>query len=215
MFGVTSGYAGAGKSVVIANAAISFAQLGKRVLLIDGDMRCPAQHKIFGVDSANGLSEVLAGIVENPLNNAVCNTVYDGLDLMTCGHIPPNPSELLASERMKSLLDLCREQYDYIFIDLPPILETADAGVLTQHVTAYVLVARAGYSKIDTVYEVIDVMQSMHANLAGFVLNDVSVRGGNYGYYSHYSKYQRYSRYARIEGPRPVEAQAELPAEEG
>ena len=217
IFGVTSGYAGAGKSVVIANVAISFAQLGKRVLLIDGDMRCPAQHKIFKRDDKhNGLSEVLAGIEENPFESAVSATPYEGLDLMTCGHIPPNPSELLSSERMASLLEACRERYDYVFIDFPPILETADAGVLTRYLTAYLLVIRAGYSKIDNVCEVVDVMDSMHANLAGFVLNDVNVRGGSsYGYYSHYSKYQRYSRYARLEGPRPSGADIAMSAEEG
>lgn len=216
VFGVTSGYAGAGKSVVIANVAISFAQLGKRVLLVDGDMRCPAQHKIFGVlEERHGLSEVLAGIEENPFEGAVCATSYEGLDLMTCGHIPPNPSELLASERMKELLDAFRARYDYVFIDLPPILETSDAGVLTQYLTAYLLVVRAGYSKADAVCEIVDVMEGMHANLAGFVLNDVSMRGGNYSYYSHYSKYQRYSRYARVEGPRPSLVQEAPSAEEG
>ena len=202
--------------MVIANVAISFAQLGKRVLLIDGDMRCPAQHKIFGMrKECNGLSEVLAGIVENPFEEALCTSNYEGLDLMTCGHIPPNPSELLASERMKELLDASRARYDYVFIDLPPILETADAGVLTQYLTAYLLVVRAGYSKVDAVCEIVDVMEGMHANLAGFVLNDVSMRGGNYSYYSHYSKYQRYSRYARVEGPRPSLVQEAPSAEEG
>ncbi len=215
VFGVTSGYAGAGKSLVIANTAISFAQLGKRVLLIDGDMRCPAQHMIFGADkNRNGLSEVLAGIAANPLEEAVSATAYEGLDLMICGHIPPNPTELLASERMKELLDACRERYDYVFIDLPPILETSDAGVLTQYLTAYLLVVRAGYSKIDSVSDVVGVMESLHANLAGFVLNDVNVRGGSYGYYSHYSKYQRYSKYARVEGPRPAEKSG-VPTGEG
>lgn len=216
VFGVTSGYAGAGKSVVIANVAISFAQLGKRVLLIDGDMRCPTQHKIFGVDGhSRGLSEVLAGIETNIFEVAVSKTSYHGLELMTCGHIPPNPSELLSSDRMKSFLELCRAQYDYVFIDLPPILETSDAGVLTPCLTAYLLVVRAGYSKIDNVCEVVDVMESMHANLAGFVLNDVSVRGGSYGYYSPYSKYQRYGKYARVEGPRPKNTELETPAEKG
>jgi capsular exopolysaccharide synthesis family protein len=149
-------------------------------------MRCPAQNKIFGVEGEpTGLSETLAGIVENPLENCILRNVYEGLDLMPCGHIPPNPSELLSSERMRSLLALCREQYDYVFVDLPPILETVDAGVLTELLSAYILVVRAGYSKIDTVRVLVETMQSMHAYIAGFVLNDVSARGG-FGYYSHY-----------------------------
>ena len=86
--------------------------------------------------------------------------------------------------------------------------------MLTQYLTAYLLVARAGYSKIDSVSDVVGVMESLHANLAGFVLNGVNVRGGSHGYYSHYSKYQRYGKYARVEGPRPVEKSG-VPTGEG
>lgn len=196
VFGVTSGFAGAGKSLVIANIAISFSQLGKKVLLIDADMRCPAQHKIFGASSdGHGLSEALAGIEGKPFENGIVVGVREGLDLMTCGHIPPNPSELLASERMGTLLAEARERYDYVFIDLPPLLETADAGVITQHVTAYIIVVRAGYSKIDAVQQVVHDIQGMRANVAGFVLNDVNARG-SFGYYSHYGSYSKYSKYA-------------------
>ncbi len=197
VFAVTSGFAGAGKSVVIANVATSFAKLGKRVLLIDGDMRCPVQHKIFALSSdRHGLSEALAGIEEKPFESCVAKNAYEGLDLMTCGHIPPNPSELLASERMELLLAQAKEQYDYVFVDLPPLLETADAGVITQLVSAYIIVVRAGYSKIDAVQQVVSDMQTMRANMAGFVLNDVSARGA-FGYYSHYSNYSHYSKYSK------------------
>lgn len=206
VFGVTSGFAGAGKSVVLANVAVSFAQLGKKVLLIDGDMRCPTQHKIFDVPAEHyGLSEALVGIVKDPFAESVVANAYQGMDLMTCGRIPPNPSELLASDNLSALIEEARSRYDYIFIDLPPILETADAGVITSLVSGYIIVARARYSKIDVLSEVIDTMQAMHANIVGFVLNDVSARGGlgyyanysHYGHYSHYGRYNRYRRYSR------------------
>lgn len=202
VFGITSGFAGAGKSLVIANTAISFAQLGKKVLLIDGDMRCPAQHKIFDLESKHqGLSEALAGIEKNALEACVIKNAYDGLDIMTCGRIPPNPSELLASARMQELLASAKEKYDYIFIDLPPLLETADAGVLTSLVSSYVVVARAGYSKIDAITEVVEKLQAIHANVGGFVLNDVNAKGA-FGYYSHYSQYSKYGKYIyRTEKP--------------
>ncbi len=196
VFAVTSGFAGAGKSLIIANAAISFAQLEKKVLLIDGDMRCPAQHKIFALSKdRHGLSEALAGIEEKPFENCIAKNVYEGLDVMPCGHVPPNPAELLASERMQTLLKEAKEKYDYVFVDLPPVLETADASVMTQLVSAYIIVVRAGYSQIDAVQQVVDDMAHVHANVAGFVLNDVNAKGV-FGYYSHYSRYGKYGKYA-------------------
>lgn len=195
VFAATSGFAGAGKSVVIANIAISFAQLGKKVLLIDGDMRCPVQHKIFSVAAnRSGLSETLAGIEKKPFENAVIHNVYDSLDLLTCGRIPPNPSELLASDKMQQLLAEAKEKYDYVLIDLPPVLETADAGSVTSLISSYIIVVRAGYSKIDAVQTVVETMQGMHANMAGFVLNDVNGKGA-FGYYSHYGHRGKYSKY--------------------
>jgi capsular exopolysaccharide synthesis family protein len=200
VFAITSGFAGAGKSLIIANVAISFAQLGKKVLLIDGDMRCPVQHKIFDRPmAAHGLSEALAGIDENSLETCVFKNVREGLDLMTCGHIPPNPSELLASANMQALLDAAKQKYDYVFIDLPPVLETADAGVLTTIVSGYVVVARAGYSKIDAIREMVEKLQGMRANIVGFVLNDVNVKGV-FGYYSHYGHYSKYGKYVYRSG---------------
>lgn len=197
VFGVTSAFAGAGKSLVIANIAISFAQLGKKVLLIDADMRCPTQHKIFSIAAeGHGLSEALAGIEEKPFENGVVKGVREGLDVMTCGHIPPNPSELLASERTETLLAEAQAHYDYVFLDLPPLLETADAGVITKHVAAYIIVVRAGYSKIDAVQQVVQDIQGMRANVAGFVLNDVNARGA-LGYYSHYGTYGKYGTYSK------------------
>ena len=195
VFAVTSGFAGAGKSVVIANIAISFSQLGKKVLLIDGDMRCPVQHKVFSVAAdRNGLSETLAGIEENPFENAVIHDVYGSLDLMTCGRIPPNPSELLSSDRMQQFLEEAKARYDYVLIDLPPVLETADAGAVTSIISSYIIVVRAGYSKIDAVQTVVESMQAMRANMAGFVLNDVNGKGA-FGYYSHYGHRGKYSKY--------------------
>lgn len=208
VFAVTSAFAGAGKSFLIANTAISFSQLGKRVLLIDGDMRCPVQHKIFSLDKKkHGLSEALAGIDKDPLDTCVQKNVMDMLDVMTCGHVPPNPSELLASEAMRELLDAAKAEYDYVLIDLPPILETSDAGVVAPLVSAYIVVVRAGYSRIDAVCDAISTMQSMHANVAGCVLNDVNTkRGFGYYYSMAFGKYgySRYSRY-RASGERTSE----------
>ena len=210
VYAVTSAFAGAGKSLLIANTAVSFAQLGKRVLLIDGDMRCPVQHKIFSLNKKkHGLSEALAGMDRTPLETCVHKNVKNMLDVMTCGHVPPNPSELLASEAMRTLLNAAKARYDYVLIDLPPILETSDAGVLAPLVSAYIVVVRAGYSRIDAVCDAISTMQSMHANVAGCVLNDVNTKRG-FGYYYSMNMtfgkygYSRYSRY-RATGERTGE----------
>ncbi len=197
VFGVTSDFAAAGKSLVISNLAVSFAQLGKKVLLIDADMRCPVQHHIFDIHKkAHGLSEALAGIETDPLATCVLHEVQPGLDLMVSGHRPPNPSELLSSERMVQLITAARAQYDYVFIDLPPILETTDAGVLATALSGFVIVVRSGYSNIDSVGAAVEGMSAIHANVVGFVLNDVNQKRG-YGYYSHYGKYGKYSKYSK------------------
>lgn len=197
VFGVTSDFAAAGKSLVISNLAASFAQLGKKVLLIDADMRCPVQNRIFGLTKKmHGLSEALAGIEENPLETCVLKDAQPCLDLMVSGHRPPNPSELLSSERMVSLITAAREKYDYVFIDLPPILETTDAGVLASLLSGFVIVVRAGYSNVDSVGAAVEGMSAIHANVVGFVLNDVNQKRG-YGYYSHYGKYGKYSKYSK------------------
>jgi len=198
VFSVTSPLSGDGKSLVATNLAISFAQLDKKVLLIDGDMRCPVQHRAFSIPREHyGISETLAGISKSPFTECVVKTQYEGLDVMPCGHIPPNPSELLASEQMGKFLAEAREKYDYIFIDLPPVCEMTDAGVLAPLVSAYVLVVRAGYCTLDMVEDALENLAATRGNVAGFVINDLAPKGGSYMRYGRYSRYGRYGRYSR------------------
>ena len=205
VYAITSAFAHEGKSVLLANLAAAFAGLGKRVLLIDADLRNPAQHKVFSLDrSAHGLSEALAGIDKAPLETCVQHVEGSTLDVMICGHIPPNPSELLSSFNMQRMIEEAKERYDYILVDLPPILETSDAGVLAPLVSAYMVVARAGFSRIDAVCDAVSTMQSMHATVAGCILNDINTKSRK-GYYSTYGRlgkygaYNRYAKYAQTE----------------
>ncbi len=196
VFGIVSDFSGAGKSLVASNVAIGFAQLDKRVLLIDGDMRCPVQQKTFMLPrGGKGLSEALAGIAEDPFTQCVTKTAFNGLDLMPCGRIPPNPNELLASQQMVKLIEAARERYDYVIIDLPPVCATSDAGVLAPLLTGYILVARAGYSNLTALQDSIDILSAVHASILGFVINDVSMRGSGryYGGRGRYSRYYYYS----------------------
>ncbi|MBR7181776.1 MAG: polysaccharide biosynthesis tyrosine autokinase, partial [Clostridia bacterium] len=192
VFGIVSDLSGAGKSMIASNVAIGFAQLGKRVLLIDGDMRCPIQHRNFGLSRHKwGLSEALAGISSNPLQECIQQTSYEGLDLMTCGRIPPNPNELLSSNQMKELLESAKEVYDYILIDLPPVCATSDASVLAPLLNGYVLVARSAYSNLTALHDAFDLLNAVNANVVGIVLNDINPRqnsryrgaGGRYSQY--------------------------------
>ena len=192
VFGIVSDFSGAGKSLIASNMAIGFAQLGKKVLLIDGDMRCPTQHRIFDISRHKmGLSEALAGLSKSPLAECTKPTQYEGLDLMTCGRIPPNPNELLSSKQMEELLKLAKQAYDYILIDLPPICATSDAGVLAPLLTGYVFVVRSAYSNMTALHDSFDILQAVNANVIGFVMNDINMRQssryyGTKGRYSHY-----------------------------
>ncbi|MBQ4297516.1 MAG: CpsD/CapB family tyrosine-protein kinase, partial [Clostridia bacterium] len=123
---VTSYEPNAGKSITTANVAITMAQTGAHVLLIDGDMRNASQHKIFSVTNTNGLSKLLSGL-SKPDDTSFFRNVRANLDLLPAGPTPPNPSELLCSKNMKKLLDALREAYDYIFIDCPPVGVISDA----------------------------------------------------------------------------------------
>jgi len=191
VYAITSCMINAGKSIVIANLAVSYAQIGeKRILLIDADMRCPVQHKIFNISNKIGLSELLA---DSNNNYGEFITKANNLDIITSGRIPPNPSELLASSKMKDFMDYAKENYDLILMDLPPIGEVSDPGIIAPYVTGYLFVIRSGYTDIRLVKESIESMQQMKANITGFVLNDINPKiSASYSSYSHKYGYKKY-----------------------
>lgn len=213
VIGVVSDFSGTGKSMVVSNVAISFTQLGKKVLLIDGDMRCPMQHRVFDISRHNmGLSEALAGIAKSPLAECAKPTKYKGLDLMTCGRIPPNPNELLASKQMEELLALAKEHYDYILIDLPPLCATSDAGVLAPILTGYVFVARMAYSNLTAVSDSLGMLKAVNAHVAGFVINDIDIRQSS-RYYSTKGRYSQYYGFGETSAELMADAAAEKETE--
>lgn len=194
IFAITSADEGEGKSNIIANLAISFSQLSKRVLIIDGDMRCPTQAKIFGQDPHHvGLSELISGIE----NDVIIKDVYPGLDMITSGRIPPNPSELVTSPRFVEKLNEFRSQYDIMFIDFPPIGIVSDSVAVCKHISGYVFAIRSGRDSTQKVKNAIDTMVKLDAKIVGIVLNDYNIKGsGKYHYAaSHYNQVN--SRYAR------------------
>ncbi len=165
----------AGKSISIANVASSMAQTGARVLLIDADMRNSSQHRIFRAQNVNGLSKILSGISDSA-EAAILKGVTLNLDLLPAGPIPPNPSELLGSDRMRSLLSTMSEQYDYIFIDAPPISAVSDTLSLYAHVKNTVIVVRERQSKYRDIQKMIDRIVALGSNICGIIMTDVNSR---------------------------------------
>ncbi len=203
VYGITSCFANSGKSLIIANIAISYAQLNKKVLLIDCDLRNSVVHKIFGVERGMGISELLAGS-DNAVDRALRKTEYNNLQIITSGGTPPNPTELLASDRMGKLIDILKNHFDVIFIDLPPIGIVTDAAVLKDVVTGYVFTVRSSFDDRREVKQGIAVMEQMELNIIGFILNDITPKTANkygkygkYGRYGRYGKYYRYGRYGK------------------
>ena len=171
---VTSARSAEGKSLMSSNTAISLSLLDKRVLLVECDMRCPSFSKVFGKKVNDGLSELLAGMVDK--SEDVTVKYDDNLDIIFCGKIHPNPSELLSSERMEELVADWRSKYDYIVLDMPPVCEVADAGVVSSMISGYVLTVRCNFSDINEVRAAASGLEAVNGNILGFILNDVNLK---------------------------------------
>src|SRR5699024_5243232 len=178
---VTSPSAANGKSMTAANIATVYAQQGMKTLLIDADLRKPTVHYTFRLSNLRGLSNVLVGEAE--LEQAVESSDIENLDILSCGPIPPNPAELLASRRMKELLEETKKLYDFIIFDMPPALAVTDAKILANIVDGSLLVIRSGLTETDEAEKTAEMLQGSKARLLGAVLNDRPKNGSNYYYY--------------------------------
>lgn len=193
IFVITSPTANNGKSINAINMAISLAQMGKRTLLIDADMRNPTIHRTFSIPVKNGLSEILAGLTDNI---TVSKTDVENLSVLTAGKIPPNPTELLSSSRMDKLLDFVKAHYDCVFIDTPPVNLVTDSTSFSSKATGYILVIKSVTTDIQEVKVTVSTLQHINANIVGFVLNDVNAKNKRYSLYykkGYRSKYGYYN----------------------
>ncbi len=202
LYAVTSAFAHAGKSMVIANVALSFAELGKRVLLLDCDMRNPVQHKIFGLERSAGISEICAGLCRE-YDSVILHSGRAGLSVVTAGHIPPNPTELLASENFRDFLSAVRERYDAVFVDFPPIGVVIDAVIPVELITGYVVIVRSGEDDKRGISDMLAALRRANANILGFVMNDVNPKLAIYRNASEKYKYKY--RYNYSYTPRAAE----------
>lgn len=187
---VTSSGPSEGKSTVITNYAVTIAQNGKKVLVIDSDLRKPTNHKIFNVSNLAGLTTVLTDDLD--YTKVIDKTEVENLHVLTSGPIPPNPSEILGSNKMKSFLETLKEDYDMILIDAPPVGIVTDAAILSTIVDGTILVCAVGQAVKEAATNSKALLDKVKANILGVVLNKIPIN--NKGYYK-YHYYQHYNSY--------------------
>ncbi|MCI0692983.1 polysaccharide biosynthesis tyrosine autokinase [candidate division KSB1 bacterium] len=186
---VTSPGPGEGKSTSVANLAITMAQMGSKVLLIDSDLRRPILHSIFNIDRRVGLSNVLVG--RATIEEAAQTTEIENLFVMPCGTLPPNPSELLGSSAMRTTLDAMKKKFDIVLFDSPPIIAVTDAAVLSSQLDGVILVIKSGQTDRDATFRAYSLLKNVKTRILGALLNGVQIESmyGSYYYYYHYYYY--------------------------
>ena len=179
----TSAGPGEGKSTTIANTAVALAQSGKRVILLDCDLRNPVLHKIFGKQN-HGLTNIL---VEN-LNIAdqIQETGIENLRLLTSGPIPPNPSELMGSRKMSELLEVLKKEADIVLIDSPPVVAVTDASVLASQVDGVTLVLDSGTVRPEMAQRAKELLTNANGTILGVILNRAEIDDDHAYYYYYY-----------------------------
>lgn len=183
---VTSPDKADGKTTLAANLAISMAQSGKRIILIDADFRRPCLHKLFGLTATVGLASVIAEGTE--LKDAIQESAASGLSVLPCGPLPPNPADLLTSPRLKEVLDVLREQYDFVIIDTPPLLAVTDPMVVAPRVDGVLLTIRLSKNGRPHAERAKEILGSLGAKILGVVVNGVE-RGTGYSAYRYADGY--------------------------
>ncbi len=189
---ITSSHVSEGKSSISANLATVFAMNNKKTILIDADMRRGLQSKNFGLHNKNGLSGYLADLKVD-YKSLVKKTDIEKLSLINCGAVPPNPAELLSTDKMVELMNKLREEYDVIIIDGAPVLPVTDSVILSKLADKVIVVVSSGETHKEELKSVKSILENAGASVAGVVLNIVDMHSKGYGkgYYGSYTYYSR------------------------
>lgn len=182
---VTSSGPAEGKSMVLANLAIAMVQNGKKVIVIDADLRKPMQHKFYEMANFNGLSNILTGEID--FATGLRETGIEGLRLISAGQVPPNPAELLGSRKMEEVLVQAKAEADLVFIDTPPVVAVTDAAVLASKVDGTLLIVASHQTEQEILKKAKELLVNARANILGVILNKHPVH--------QYNKYQYYYNY--------------------
>ncbi len=212
---VTSAAPNEGKTTTTINLAITFAEMGAKVLLIDCDLRKARIHKYLGLERLDGVSNVLCGFVE--LEKAIKYGVRENLDCLTAGAIPPNPAELMETEAFGAMLKTLTEQYDYVFMDTPPMTVVTDAAIAMKYCTGVVVVVWENKTTYDALDDTIEGIQKADARILGVVMVDCDERARRYSYYKrgkygykYASRYGYKYKYSYHYGDDEVEASEQM-----
>jgi capsular exopolysaccharide synthesis family protein len=185
---ITSAGPKEGKSTTVSNLAITLAQLGSKVVLVDSDLRRPVVHAIFGMEKEDGLTDHILGNVS--YEQSLKKSLLDNLSIVTSGTLPPNPSELLGSKAMEEFIDRLKKDFDIVLFDSPPVIAVTDAAILCSKVDGAFLVISSGTTNRDAINRAKRLLENVQTQVLGAVLNGVDISGAygssNYYYYYHY-----------------------------
>ena len=179
---IASAVSGEGKTTTIGNLAVTYAQEGKKVLLMDTDLRKPSIHRMFNVPNHVGLTSVISN--QYSVKEVLRETFIEGLHVLTSGAIPPNPSEMIGSRKMTLILEELKQQYDVILFDTPPVLSVTDALIISSLCDGVILVVNSGKVKKDVVKKAKAHLEHVNARILGAVLNNFQLsksRSAHYG----------------------------------
>lgn len=197
VIGITSSMRGEGKSTTSINLSYVFAEKGRKVLLIDGDLRIPSVAKKLDIDRVPGLADLLRG--KGMEISDIKPYLMDNWHVLPSGEIPPNPSELLGSRRMKRLLDALKEKYDYIIVDLPPVNLVSDAISISSLISGMIVVVREEHTEKRELERCFNQLKLSNVKILGCVMNETNNGGSSYKKYKKYRYYKNYRYYQHME----------------
>lgn len=184
---ITSSTPGEGKTTTVINLAITFAQTGAKVILVDCDLRKSRIHRYLNIDKKDGVSNILCGFTT--LDKAIKKNVRDNLDCLTAGENPPNPAELLESEEFGNMIEQLKQRYDYIFVDTPPVTVVTDAAVALKKCSAAIVIVRRDVTTFELMDETMENLLNTGKKIIGAIMIGGDEVNKKYGYYNKGGKY--------------------------